>query len=253
MYRLDGCSRGPNSRCRFTCLPVYATRNYKIAYAAWGPVRARASRVEPERKRAVRQRYGICAAELREIVRRQVMWDAFLDEVIERNVNEVLELAIIRKEFTGTDAERECFALTRASRFVGADGAQLSWVNIQRKFRAPWLRRIGQLRTTNAPVRPSSVPEDAIRQVLRFDKSKQRQHHSDIARAVGVSEATVSRILSGRIQPTDNAELLERYKQVAAAARIEGARRFKIGWVSGPTLRELNRKYLWHRRRRWGR
>jgi transcriptional regulator with XRE-family HTH domain len=97
------------------------------------------------------------------------------------------------------------------------------------------------------------VPEDAIRQVLRFDKSKQRQHHSDIARAVGVSEATVSRILSGRIQPTDNAELLERYKQVAAAARIEGARRFKIGWVSGPTLRELNRKYLWHRRRRWGR
>jgi hypothetical protein len=215
-------------------------------------VRERKTRIGREKRRAVQQRYGIGAAVLREIVRRQIVWDALLDEVIYRNVTNVLELCIDRKEFGGTDGEKECFAGTCRTWLGTMPG---SWLDIQRKLRAPWLRSLAHLRSTNAPIRPPrKVPGETVERVLQLDKTNQYKRHRHIAQAVGLSQATVSRILDVRKQLRYVCQVPDGFAEVIEAARVEGARRFRVGWVSGPTLEELKRSYVRRRYPRlWGR
>ena len=67
--------------------------------------------------------------------------------------------------------------------------------------------------------------------------------------AVGLSPATISRILRSRRSPYDSEPTVpSNYCEVIDVARTKGESRFKVGWFSGPALKELNRTYVRPRR-----
>jgi hypothetical protein len=220
-----------------------------MAAEAWGPRHSRKTIVEQERRHAIHKLFRVDSRTLARVVRRQVMWDALVDEVVSHGARDldILKLHIRRKEFVrstddGKHFARRCDAvLVRFSRLWTLGIEHRPW----------WLRVVGQLRTSNVPLRPPhKVPPGVVERVRRLEEEKQFRRRGDLAQAVGLSPATISRILRSRgslydVEPT----VPSNYCEVTGVARIQGERRFKVGWVSGPTPRELNRTYPRPRRR----